>query len=366
MTEHDRKVKAMAMAKEGKGSSRLVALWVSLLCCAAWPALAAASGTATGPGADHAQLRLSQELGLGRMSPQSGPDCTGGIRYDDGGFEDAVSVPVSNGLEVMSFDLPANASGVQQVCVPLTRTSGATSTDLSFNVVFYAADGPGGSPGTPLASIPATATAVPLTSSNTINSQYYPVPIGAALTLPAARSLYVGVQFDGLQHFFVGVDNSPTTPYRPSFASTDGGATWQAESAIDANAFSAFGIRLDPILSQTACVPSATAMCLQGSRFKVEATWKTPDGTTGSAQTVQLTDDSGYLWFFAAANIESVVKVLDACALNHRFWVFAGGLTNVQVVLKVTDTQTGVAKSYTNPLNTPFQPLQDTNALACP
>src|ERR1700724_148235 len=133
--------KAVAMAKEGTGSSRLVALWASLLCCAAWPALAA-----TGPAArpDPSQLRLSNELGFQRMVAQSGPDCTGGIRYDDGGFEDAVSVPVSNGLEVMSFDLPANASGVQQVCVPLTRTSAATSTDLSFNVVFYAADGPGG------------------------------------------------------------------------------------------------------------------------------------------------------------------------------------------------------------------------------
>lgn len=359
------------MALQGMGMSRIIATLTLLLLgyAAAEPALAeagTASETAARARTDHAQLRLSNELGFRRLVPQSGPDCTGGIRYDDGGFEDAVSVPVSNGIEVMSFDLPANASGVQQVCVPLTRTSMSTSADLSFNVVFYAADGPANTPGTLLASIPATATAVPLTTTTTVNSQYYPVSIGAALNLPAARNLYVGVQFDGLQHFFVAVDNSPTTPYRPSFASTDGGATWQAESAIDSNAFSAFGIRLDPILAQTACVPSTTAMCLQGSRFKVEATWKTPDGTTGSAQTVQLTDDSGYLWFFAAANIESVVKVIDACALNHRFWVFAGGLTNVQVVLKVTDTQTGIAKSYTNPLNTPFQPLQDTGALACP
>jgi hypothetical protein len=62
-----------------------------------------------------------------------------------------------------------------------------------------------------------------------------------------------------------------------------------------------------------------------------------------------------------------VVKVLNACAVNNRYWIFAGGLTNVEVHLIVTDTQTGIQKSYTNPLNTAFQPIQDTNALAvCP
>ncbi|MBV8203137.1 MAG: hypothetical protein JOZ15_21185, partial [Acidobacteria bacterium] len=54
------------------------------------------------------------------------------------------------------------------------------------------------------------------------------------------------------------------------------------------------------------------------------------------------------------------------CALNQHFWVFAGGLTNVHVVIKVTDTQTGAVKTYTNPQNTAFQPLQDTSALPCP
>ena len=52
---------------------------------------------------------------------------------------------------------------------------------------------------------------------------------------------------------------------------------------------SAFGIRLDPILAQTACVPSATAMCLQGSRFKVEATFKTSGSASrGKAWSVEI------------------------------------------------------------------------------
>ena len=67
----------------------------------------------------------------------------------------------------------------------------------------------------------------------------------------------------------------------------------------------------------------------------------------------------------AATNVEAVVKVLDACGLNNRFWVFAGGLTDVNVVLMVTDTQTGNVKTYTNPQGTAFRPIQDTNALPC-
>lgn len=47
--------------------------------------------------------------------------------------------------------------------------------------------------------------------------------------------------------------------------------------------------------------------------------------------------------------------------------VFAGDLTNVQVTTTVTDTQTGAQRTYVDPLNRPFQPLQDTTAFStCP
>ena len=36
-----------------------------------------------------------------------------------------------------------------------------------------------------------------------------------------------------------------------------------------------------------------------------------------------------------------MIKVLDACSFANRFWVFAGGLTDVETVLTVTDTRTG-------------------------
>jgi hypothetical protein len=119
-------------------------------------------------------------------------------------------------------------------------------------------------------------------------------------------------------------------------------------------------------VTPSTCVPSATTMCLGSGRFQVQVAWKTPDGTTGPGHTVPLTDNSGYLWFFTADNVEAIVKVLDACSISHHFWVFAGGLTNVQATITVTDTQTGSVRTYFNPQNTAFQPLQDTSAFACP
>lgn len=110
----------------------------------------------------------------------------------------------------------------------------------------------------------------------------------------------------------------------------------------------------------------ADALCLQGGRFEVRATWETTTDT-GVGHPVALTSDSGYFWFFDDANIEVVVKVLAACPVNSRYWVFAAGLTNVAVELSVTDTLAGVTRTYDNPLNTAFQPIQDTNAFAtCP
>ncbi|MCP3912436.1 MAG: hypothetical protein GY713_15945, partial [Actinomycetia bacterium] len=65
-------------------------------------------------------------------------------------------------------------------------------------------------------------------------------------------------------------------------------------------------------------------------------------------------------------NVEVVVKVLDGCGENGRFWVFATGLTNVAVELTVTDLETGAVRSYSNPQGRPFVPILDTLALACP
>jgi endonuclease I len=113
------------------------------------------------------------------------------------------------------------------------------------------------------------------------------------------------------------------------------------------------------------CEDTDTALCLNDSRFRISASFETPQGQSGMARVVRLTDDTGYFWFFDQDNVELVVKVLDACTTFDRFWVFAAGLTNVEVQLTVEDTANpGVMRSYENPQGQAFAPVQDTNAFA--
>jgi hypothetical protein len=115
------------------------------------------------------------------------------------------------------------------------------------------------------------------------------------------------------------------------------------------------------------CVPNAETLCLTGGRFRVTTTWSTNQGDSGVGTAVPLTEDTGYFWFFSQTNVEMVIKVLDACSFSDHFWVFAGGLTDVEVTLTVVDSLTGAARNYTNPQSTPFQPIQDTEAFTtCP
>jgi PKD repeat protein len=116
------------------------------------------------------------------------------------------------------------------------------------------------------------------------------------------------------------------------------------------------------------CVAGDQTMCLNGGRFMVQAHWTKNDGSSGDGTAVKLTDDSGYFWFFDPTNIEMVLKVLNGCSINNAYWVFAAGLTNVQVDLTVTDTTTGAVYTNRNPQGTAFVPIQSTSAFpaSCP
>ena len=115
------------------------------------------------------------------------------------------------------------------------------------------------------------------------------------------------------------------------------------------------------------CLPSSTALCLHGGRFRVEANWRDYSGRTGRAAAVSFADDSGLFWFFGPDNLELLVKVLDGCPVNQRFWVYAAATTGVELRLAVTDTRSGASHVYTNPMGTAAVPIQDTSALAvCP
>jgi hypothetical protein len=101
--------------------------------------------------------------------------------------------------------------------------------------------------------------------------------------------------------------------------------------------------------AKAVCVAGPTALCLNGGRFRVEIAWKDFTGRTGAGQAAPLTGDTGTFWFFDAANVEVVAKVLDGRALNGKWWFFFGALSNVDYTVTVTDTATGGARTYHNP-----------------
>lgn len=78
-------------------------------------------------------------------------------------------------------------------------------------------------------------------------------------------------------------------------------------------------------------------------------------------------DDSGILYLFTENNWEILIKVLDGCRINDRYWVFFAATTDVAYRVTVVDTQTGQRRVYTNPAGVASPAVTDTGAFAtCP
>jgi hypothetical protein len=108
---------------------------------------------------------------------------------------------------------------------------------------------------------------------------------------------------------------------------------------------------------------------LLNGRFRVNITWTDFSSNSGNAKSVPLgSNDSGVFWFFNPANFEVLIKVINACGFNNRYWVFMAATTNVGFTVNVRDQVTGITYTRTNPLGTnTITDLTDTNALAtCP
>jgi hypothetical protein len=163
----------------------------------------------------------------------------------------------------------------------------------------------------------------------------------------------VALSTDGGAVERIRLEELPAGTYYAGVSAYSGGSAYTLTSSVSSTG--------------AACVEDDTTLCLSGGRFRVAADWRTEDGRSGKGHAVRLTPDTGTFWFFDSTNLEMMVKVLNACAFAGRHWVFAGGLTDVNVTLTVTDTTSGQVKTYVNPQKTAFAPIQDTGAFAtCP
>ena len=106
---------------------------------------------------------------------------------------------------------------------------------------------------------------------------------------------------------------------------------------------------------------------LLGGRFKVWVTGNDFAFVPFVGRTVPLAStDSAIFYFFQPANFELLVKMVDACGFNGRFWVFYAATTNVDFYLYVDDTfDLNPPIYYHNPLGTQLRTsVADSNAFA--
>jgi trimeric autotransporter adhesin len=118
-------------------------------------------------------------------------------------------------------------------------------------------------------------------------------------------------------------------------------------------------------LTAVARRPPQATLNLHRARFQARASWRDASGREGIGFTVPFqTEESGIFWFFDPENWEIMVKVLDGCEINGRFWVFAAGISDVEYELEVTGPG-GASWSYVNPMGTLAPAILDTQALPC-
>jgi len=115
---------------------------------------------------------------------------------------------------------------------------------------------------------------------------------------------------------------------------------------------------------------TATALCLN-TRFNISTSWRVggpnDGGASGTGRTVSDPNpNSGLFWFFDSSNWEVMVKVINGCALNNRYWLFSAATTNVFYRMEVFDVRAGVNKIYFNYPGPPAPAVTDTAAFPCP
>ncbi|MGH2625694.1 MAG: trypsin-like serine peptidase [Anaerolineales bacterium] len=286
----------------------------------------------------------------------------------NGSFPNLSTLPKSNGSTLLATSLNTDFTLVRLNSIPGGRTLlGWTTQPLPQGTVLHRISHP--MPGD---------TPFPQAYSRSVVSTTF----GPCTGLPRPRFLYSILQEGGTfggssgapvilpGGFVVGQLNGGCGPNPDDGCDTDNAEVDGAFSQT----FPSISQFLNPAVPGTPCVPDADTLCIDNQpgdrRFKLEVSWQTAtdSGVGGAISTSTLgVTSGGMFYFFGPANPEMLIKILNACSLNNRFWVFYAATTNVKFEVVVTDTQTSAIKRYINPLNNPAPPVQDTDAFAtCP
>lgn len=172
---------------------------------------------------------------------------------------------------------------------------------------------------------------------------------GGAIDWAAATSAEVEISW--LEGGITNVATKPRGPFasgrlnRVPPASTTAEAS-DAPPAIQAN-FAESSEAL-PAAGAVACVPSTTTTCLLDGRFRVAAANVPVAGAPHRPAEVLAFSDRQTLLSFPGGD-GALLTLIDGRAINGKIWVHWGGLSDTAFQIVVTDTTTGIARSYTNP-----------------
>ena len=89
-----------------------------------------------------------------------------------------------------------------------------------------------------------------------------------------------------------------------------------------------------------------TVACVQGDRFAVEAVFDPTGPAPGDGSPIITTESSVLFGHLPGSGGETAVKVVDGREVNGSFWVFASAFALPDVEVRVTDLETGKARSY--------------------
>jgi len=184
------------------------------------------------------------------------------------------------------------------------------------------------------------------------------------------------------QAFWVYAAAASDTPYTLTVIDRASGAERIYESTalpngplLDSAAFSTCALPASDAQFSPAAPASATTsrceddpltLCLgPGGRFRVAAEWQNTSAGGVALPVPNGSADAGLFTFFSPSNWELMVKVLDGCALNNQYWVFAAGTTDQGFTLKVTDRFGDHQQVYRNPVGQPARKIADTTAFSC-
>ena len=91
-------------------------------------------------------------------------------------------------------------------------------------------------------------------------------------------------------------------------------------------------------------------LSLHDGRFLVDLDWHIPGQPAGKGTVGLATATSGAFWFLDRSDLNVFLKIIDGRPINGHYWLSFTSLTGAEYSMRVTDTQTGVVRTYTNPL----------------